>query len=284
MSSGVGNDTHQKTSQSGPTSFWCVCARGKQNPACDAFEIEKGNGDVRDCNIRTAAAVVSDTSTRCTYSSLEPLVPGAVYLVHVTVHASTQQTTNQRYEGLSRAQKLCEQGLPHCTYVLQAEQRLPHATEEKAKRNFPMERGPTAKHHPAWNPQCTQWFRAEEIPLLCPTPKVMSRFSLGDVGEARWPLSHRWIDTSPILPDTGHDSRNQGRVVLLSMLSILSACVRICQLREGILCLTLRMDHSPILTSYDTYTGASSNICCQASHEPATPNNQNGVRLRQGDP
>ena len=44
MSSGVGNDTHQKTSQSGPTSFWCVCARGKQNPACDAFEIEKGNG------------------------------------------------------------------------------------------------------------------------------------------------------------------------------------------------------------------------------------------------
>ena len=30
---------------------------------------------------------------------------------------------------------------------------------EKAKRSFPMERGPTAKHHPAWNRQCTQWFR-----------------------------------------------------------------------------------------------------------------------------
>ena len=71
----------------------------------------------------------------------------------------------------------------------------------KAKRSFPMERGPTAKHHPAWNPQCTQWFRAEEFPLLCPTPRVMSRFSLGDVGEARCPLSHRWTDTSPILPD-----------------------------------------------------------------------------------
>ena len=41
----------------------------------------------------------------------------------------------------------CEQGLPHCTYVLQAEQRLPSATDEKAKRSFPMERGPTAKHH-----------------------------------------------------------------------------------------------------------------------------------------
>ena len=82
-------------------------------------------------------------------------MPGATYLVPGTVHASTQQTTNQRYGGLSLAKKTpCEQGLPHCTYVLQAEQRLPHATEEKAKRSFPMERGPTAKHHRAWNPQC----------------------------------------------------------------------------------------------------------------------------------
>ena len=119
----------------------------------------------------------------------------------------------------------CEQRLPHCTYMLRAEQRLPQATEEKAKRSFPMEGGPTAKHHPAWNPQCTQF------PLLCPTPKVMP-FSLGDVGKARWPLSHRWTDTSPILPDAAHDSRNQGRVVSLSVLSVLSACVRLCQLRE----------------------------------------------------
>ena len=64
-----------------------------------------------------------------------------------------------------------------------------------------------------------------EFPLLCPTPKVMPRFSFGDVGEARWPLSHTWIDTSPILPDAAHDSRNQGRVVSLSVLSLLSACV-----------------------------------------------------------
>ena len=69
-------------------------------------------------------------------------------------------------------------------------------------------------------------------PLLCPTPKVMPRFSLGDVAEARWPLSHRWTDASPILPDAAHDSRNQGRVVSLSVLSLLSACVRLCQLRE----------------------------------------------------
>ena len=95
-----------------------------------------------------------------------------------------------------------------------------------------MERAPIAKHHPVWNPQCTRWFRAEGFPLLCPTPKVMPRFSLGNVGEARWPLSHRWTDTSPLLPDAANDSRNQGRVVSLSVLSLLSACVRLCQLRE----------------------------------------------------
>ena len=115
--------------------------------------------------------------------------------------------------------------------MLQAEQRLPHATEENAKR-FPIERTPAAKHCPAWNPQCTQWFIAEKFPLLCPTPNVMPGFSLGDVGEGRWPLSHRWTDTSPILPHAAHDIRNHGRVVSLSVLSLLSACVRLCQLRE----------------------------------------------------
>ena len=55
---------------------------------------------------------------------------------------------------------------------------------------------------------------------------------LGDVGEARWPLSHRCTDTSPILPDAAHDSRNQGRVVSLSVLGLLSASIRLCQLRE----------------------------------------------------
>ena len=33
-------------------SFWCGCARGKQNPAGDASEIEREKGDVRDDNIR----------------------------------------------------------------------------------------------------------------------------------------------------------------------------------------------------------------------------------------
>ena len=59
----------------------------------------------------------------------------------------------------------------------------------------------------------------------------MPRFSLGDAGAARWLLSHRWTDTSPILPDAAHDSRNQGRTVSLSALSLLS-CVRLRQLRE----------------------------------------------------
>ena len=89
-----------------PPSFWCVCARGKQNPAGDVFEIEKGNGDVRYYNMRTAAAVVLyDTSTRCTYSSLEPLVPGAAYLVPGTVHASTQQTIQTRGTGVCLARE-----------------------------------------------------------------------------------------------------------------------------------------------------------------------------------
>ena len=59
-----------------------------------------------------------------------------------------------------------------------------------------------------------------------------SRFSLGDVGEARWPLPYRWTGTSPILPDEAHDSRKQFRVVSLSVLSLPSACVRLRQLRE----------------------------------------------------
>ena len=92
------------------------------------------------------------------------------------------QAPNRRYKSEVRASVLrvktpCEQGLSHCMCVLQAEQRLPSATEENAKRSFPMERGPTAKHHPAWNPQCTQSFRAEEFPLL-PLPYTESHATL----------------------------------------------------------------------------------------------------------
>ena len=62
------------------------------------------------------------------------------------------QAPNRLYKSEVRASVFrvktpCDQGLPHGTYVLQAEQRLPSATEEKAKRRVPMERGPTAKHH-----------------------------------------------------------------------------------------------------------------------------------------
>ena len=186
--------------------------------------------------MRTAAAVVLyDTTTRCTYSSLEPLLPGAAYIPgtwYGTCKHPTDHTISEVRGSVSRVKTPSEKGLPHYTHVLQPEQHLPHATEWNAKRGFPMERGPTATHHPAWNPQCTQWFRAEEVPLLCPTPKVMPRFNIGDVGDPRWPRSHRWTDTSPILPDAAHDSRNQGRVVSLSVLSIFSACVRLCQLLE----------------------------------------------------
>ena len=80
----------------------------------------------------------------------------------------------------------------------------------------------------ARNPQCTQKSRK----LLCPKPKVTPRFSLGDGGEARWLLSHRWTETSPIWPDAAHDGRNQRHVVSFSALTLLSARVRLRQLRD----------------------------------------------------
>ena len=104
----------------------------------------------------------------------------------------------------------------------------------KAKRSFPMDplRSTTLRGIRSARSGLGQSFRS----FLCPTPKVTPRSSLGDVGEARWPMSHRWTDTFSILPDAAHDSRNHGRVVSLSELSFLSACVRLCQLREVHLC------------------------------------------------
>ena len=99
-------------------------------------------------------------------------IPGNWYLVRYM--QAPNRLYNQIGGSVSRVKSPCEQGLPHYPYVLQEEQRLHHATE-KARRSLPMERGPNARHHPAWNPLCTQWFRAEEFPLLCPKPHVMPR-------------------------------------------------------------------------------------------------------------
>ena len=100
----------------------------------------------------------------------------------------------------------------------------------KAKRSFPMDplRSTTLRGVRSARSGLGQSLRS----FLCPTPKVTPRSSLSDVEEARWPLSHRWTDTSPTLPDAAYDSRNQGRAVSHSELSLLSACVRLCQLRE----------------------------------------------------
>ena len=191
---------------------------------------------MRDYNIRTAAAVVLyDTSKyslyvlQCRASRSRCSIPGTWYgtCKHPTDYA------NQRYTGVCLARKkliVSRDYLITRTCYKQSNAFLMRRRRRSAV--FPMERGPTAKHHPAWHPQCTQWCRAEERKLLCPSPKVTPRSSLGDVGEARWPLSHRWTDTSSTLPDVAHDRRNQGRVVSLSELSLLSSCVRLCQLRE----------------------------------------------------
>ena len=96
------------------------------------------------------------------------------------------QAPDRLYKSEVRASVLrvktpCEQGLPHCTYVLQAEQRLPSATEEKAKRSFPMERDPLPSTtlrviRSARSGLGQRSFRS----FLCPTPKVTPRSSLGD--------------------------------------------------------------------------------------------------------
>ena len=119
-----------------------------KKPAGDAVEIEEGNGDVRDYDIHAAAEVLFDKSTRCTYSvsSLSFKVQHTLYLVRY-MQAPSRLYKSEVRGSVSRVKTLREQGLPHYTYVLQAEQRLPHATEEEATRSFPMERGPTAKYH-----------------------------------------------------------------------------------------------------------------------------------------
>ena len=125
-----------------------------------------------------------------------------------------------------RVKTPCEQGLPHRTYVLQAEQRLPSATEEKAKRSFPMERDPLPSTtlrviRSARSGLGQRSFRS----FLCPPPKVTPRSSLGDVGEARWLRSHKRTEMSPILPDFAHNRGTQRGVVSLSPLGLRSACV-----------------------------------------------------------
>ena len=50
--------------------------------------------------------------------------------------------------------------------------------------------------------------------------------------EAQFPHNTESDTTRPWLRLSAHDRRNQGRVVSLSVLSLLSACVRLCQLRE----------------------------------------------------
>ena len=82
-----------------------------------------------------------------------------------------------------RVKTPCEQGLPHRTYVLQAEQRLPSATEKKAKRSFPMERDPL----PSTTLRVIRSARSglgqtSFCSFLCPTPKVTPRSSLNRGG------------------------------------------------------------------------------------------------------
>ena len=96
---------------------------------------------MRDYNIRTAAAVVLCIryeyvfDVRTPVSSLWFQVQHTWYLVRY-MQAPSRPYKSEVRGSVSRVRTPCEQGLPHYTYVLEAEQRLPHATE-KAKRSSP---------------------------------------------------------------------------------------------------------------------------------------------------
>ena len=66
-----------------PPGFWCVCARGKKILQATPSKLRREMGMcATTIYVRQQQQVLYDTSTRCTYSSLEPLVPGAAYLVY----------------------------------------------------------------------------------------------------------------------------------------------------------------------------------------------------------
>ena len=112
--------------------------------------------------------------------------------------------------------------------MLQAEQRLPRGTA-KAKRSFPVERGSIAKHHrPAWNPPCTQ-SRGNSSALH----RKSCHASVSVILERRGGCCHIDGPIRVLSCQMRHTiAANQGRVVSLSALSLLSACVRLRQLRE----------------------------------------------------
>ena len=134
------------------------------------------------------------------------------------MQASNRLHKSEVRGSVSRVKTPCEQGLPHCTYVLQAKMRRRRTRSAVSQWNVDPRRSTTLRG-----------IRSARSGL---GQRSFRSFSIGDVGEVRWPLSHRWTDKSPILPDKAHDSGNRGRAVSLSVLSLLSACVRLFQLGE----------------------------------------------------
>ena len=129
----------KKTKKSFPPSFWCVCARGKQNPAGDAFETDKGNMGI------CATTIYAQQQQFYTMRVLvvgTPVSSLSFQMQHTWYLVLYMQAPNRLYKSkvrgfVSRVKTPCELGLPHYTYVLKAEQRLLHSKEEKAKRSFP---------------------------------------------------------------------------------------------------------------------------------------------------
>ena len=101
------------------------------------------------------------------------------YLVPGAVHAGTQQTIQIRGTGVSCAYKL----LVSRDYLIARtcyKQSNAFLLRRRRRRSAvsPWNVDPLrSTTHSAWNPQCTQWFRAEEFPLL-PLPYTESHATL----------------------------------------------------------------------------------------------------------
>ena len=149
------------------------------------------------------------------------IVPSAAYLVPgtwYTVHTSTDR--NQRYGGLFRAIKL----------VVIKEYLITGGTSRATPSSCDGGEGEAQFHVDPLRSTTLRGYRSARrrrgtsSTLNWKLRHALVSVILGKRGDC---CRHRWTEASLILPDVAHDSRNQHRVVSLSALSPVSACVRL---------------------------------------------------------
>ena len=132
---------------------------------------------MRNYNIRTAAAVVLSIRVLVVptpVSSLSFQVRHTWYLVRY-VQSPNRLCKSEVRGSVSRLKTPCGQGLPHYTYVLQADQRVLVRRRRRRSAVSPWNMDPLRS-------TTLHGIRSARSGLgLCPKPKVVPRFSLGDV-------------------------------------------------------------------------------------------------------